>query len=259
MNMKIYEVVKLFPKCKKLMDDCEYDSYPAKKNLCEKISNNILKPRDPKVLIICGQAMEFLSKLVSYSHNILMEAGCKYLYYWIYYKLKSNNNNMYTNSLYHQVTQVYGEVLIGKKFCDKYKDEINDEQMFKLSFLNELYKCHNAKITIRENNTDEVICKTLNDILDEYKTKFVELVAAKETTENVKSSLVSVPTYQNNIKAAIITTIIFASNSSYFQQKIQRMRNKWENIYSVWSILKQLEINRNISRNNRYNVSYNFY
>ncbi|GAW84362.1 variable surface protein [Plasmodium gonderi] len=203
--------------------------------------------------------------------NILMEVGCKYLYSWIYYELKSNNKNEHTKTLYDRVTNKYGIELTGIQFCKDYKEEINDEQMFKLSFLNELYKCHNDMHDIIKNRKDEVICEALKNILNEYKTKFEERVAVKETTENIKSSVQSIPTYKNNIKAAIITTIIvmlliflfiflvfkFASNSSYFQQKLQRMRNKWKNIDIVCSILKQSEINRNISWNNRYNISYN--
>ncbi|GAW84088.1 variable surface protein [Plasmodium gonderi] len=269
---RIHTIIKLFPQCEVIMDQCKNGTHKAKELLCNNISRSLVKRIDKDIYNICTEAMEFLFKIYLKSENTLIEAGCKYLYTWIYYELKKKENNKYTNSLYDQVTEKYGKEIIGKTYCDEYKKKINDEQMFKLRFLYELYKCHKVMSDISINNTDGDICNPLKDIMNEYKEQItIEYAAVNETTESVMRSSVSVPQYQNNIKAAIITTIIvmlliflfiffvfkFASNSSYFQQNIQRIRNISKNIDSVFPILKQSETNRIISWNNRYNVSYN--
>ncbi|SBS92981.1 PIR Superfamily Protein [Plasmodium ovale curtisi] len=159
-----------------------YKNEREKKNLngCGEFTSEHLNDKDDHHKI-CEAVILFLSHLnekqnITYNNNtyediIYKDNGCKYLFYWLYTHVKSNEQPFKnTLILYNQLYKIYNEQHKGLNIFNEYINVMNEHTIEKLVKLTDMY---NKLEHFYEKASQESEEKCTSDVKDLY-TKYLD-------------------------------------------------------------------------------------
>ncbi|GAW83964.1 variable surface protein [Plasmodium gonderi] len=256
--MLMYNLVKYFPKCNKIIVKYE-EPLPSGTHPCTNGfigANHELKQKFKGAK--CSAAINFAYNIMNNSDEVNNDALCFFLYYWLYKVFKASD--IVSTSAFSIYKAILSHVSSGNTLCKKYiRNSITDYELALLNILSDLYKTFNNINDSEEWNTEDSFLFELKYIISEYK-KGIE-----EQYSNIDKSQISTPCQNNKAFTFIIPLVLilttffilliiyrFTSYGSYILSGIKRIRNKWNNKNEKWAINKSYEISSNIPSDMRY-------
>ncbi|GAW84257.1 variable surface protein [Plasmodium gonderi] len=242
----------------------------------EIIKKNILNDNRLNKKDICIQSMLYLSAISSIKDITLIEAGCKYFYYWISCNLKEINNIQYIQNIYDSYMYIFKTYTIGniEHVCASYNHNIIDEDLDILKALQHMHQKINYEDLISDDNNatkNQDFYNATSQFIEKYNNKLELLMDV-----NSKILLPPEPVVINNCRSNILTPIIitvvvtilisillficfkFTKIGSRLIPSILKKRYEWNMVDNDRNKMQSFEVPRNILSDKTYNVLYNF-
>ncbi|GAW84555.1 variable surface protein [Plasmodium gonderi] len=271
MGKFIYEIVKKFPECKKMLDEKEIYTPGIGGiwiNAC-KGENNILKKFidvKTKAEYVCIQAMDFLATVNSPDDINLDEAGCEFFSYWIYsYVLKMNKEKAdHIQSIYSDLLNLYSVNLRNMVHkCKNKEKSITNDYVRELAALYHIYINDDIIKSKCAFNRNVDFCNELEYYVKQYN---IQINRNKIETKEVKIMLpcktsILVPITITIVISLLISIFLFilynsTSYGSWFRRSILRIINRWINRSEEKHMLERPEIYSSSPRISSYDVLY---
>ncbi|GAW84237.1 variable surface protein [Plasmodium gonderi] len=276
MGKSIYDVLKKFPECKEKMDthikQISQGQGDWAQTICNKDTNEFLK----KVLIVhnnkqvssCLAAMNYLAAVYQRNDESLNDAGCEYLYYWIYNILPKNDGtdiNVDVKNVYDALLHIYTKFLRDNqisdvRICKGLEDPVIDIYNPEIKDIYDMYK----KIFKKEYNQSDIF-KDVVDMINNHNTVIGTL------NGEISTSRITTPCPRNIAAPIMITFVVtvivsififvllkFSECGLWIRRAIVWKRNHWDNISEERNIYQGPEISNSFLRDSRYNVLYNY-
>ncbi|SBS93681.1 PIR Superfamily Protein [Plasmodium ovale curtisi] len=278
-----------------------YKNEKEKKNLngCGKFTSEHLNAEDDHNKI-CEAVILFLSHLneehnfiynnITYEDITYKDNGCKYLFYWLYTHVKSNEKPFKnTLILYNQLYKIYNEQHKGSNIFNKYINVMNEHTIEKLVKLTEMYnklehfyegksqetgeKCISGVKDLYTEYLDECIKGRDHDFCDELKNfrkkhnyyvqKFLHCVGEQyllppvEVSDIVDTTII--PFSLVSVSSLILPILYkFTAFGPWVRHLIGKNRNAWDNINKESDqLLNTYEIEDDVSNMRNFNIPYN--
>ncbi|GAW84638.1 variable surface protein [Plasmodium gonderi] len=273
MAKSIYDVLKNFPECKNKVDEYSTDWISGLggpwKDLCDehakKLLLNKLIPEEKKSKIICTQAMRYLVDVNGRMNKSLNEAGCDYLYYWIYERLHNHDKDIsvHVNDVHNELLDIFTEkykIIGNNNICRNLEDPIT-----KIYFpqIIDVYNVYNKIIKYTSSNDN--VFKEVVDIMNKHNEKIESLYS------EIKKSRIIIPCKSNTIVPIMITFVVavlisififvllkFTKYGSLLRHGVLWKRNHWDSLGEENNMFEIPDISSSFSRENEYNISYNY-
>lgn len=144
------------------------------KGLCEEVNTNYLQKYDKRnVINSCIKLLPYLYNLTHRDFVTYEEAGCKYVYYWLYYDIMENNeSSSFTLRFYTELIGKYAQMNI--LMCKNCVKGITDDVFKKIKLLYDLYdmfhkfKDYKSKPTEEHCNSAKHCSKSYKNLMDNY-------------------------------------------------------------------------------------------
>ncbi|GAW84337.1 variable surface protein [Plasmodium gonderi] len=288
-NIIIYEFVNSFSECELLFNSSITHSNGEFTSQCSNINNVFSDVLGTINNTICSTVMAYLKKIHDTSYDRIKEASCKYMYFWMYNKLKGENKAIYTKTLYDIILFVYKRNSDTPICNDFIKTNITDNHMQKVNDMYDLYtklnnindtkicpedkkcycanKCSNIYMNYKDacnSNNNKDFCSSL----DEFRVQYNAIMKNK-ICKNLDYQILPSFRTSNSIVPISITIVLIlilllflcilykcTSCGSHVHHILKRKRNKWNKTDEKWNVLQQSENSKSISDDIRYNLLY---
>ncbi|SBT53974.1 PIR Superfamily Protein [Plasmodium ovale wallikeri] len=137
--MSLYNAAALSNRYKEKLDS--YENSTEMKNMagCSEFHNEHLNAKD-KQNKICEAVISFLSHLQKETDPIYRDSGCKYLYFWLYTHVISNQQTIEnTLNIYKELYNIYNKNHEGSDVLTNYINVMNEDISDKLVKLTNIY------------------------------------------------------------------------------------------------------------------------
>ncbi|GAW84667.1 variable surface protein [Plasmodium gonderi] len=248
MMENIYESISSFPLCQSTIDSYENSLDQQDKIKCNTVIQKYFTNENSDKNNICPIALKYLDYINRYVNNLPKEAACYYLYYWIYEKIKSYNKTCEIKNVYDDIIKLHKADNNTGYMCTTYiNNTILYDQIDKVKYMYEIYKCLDIRELENKKNVDTIFCQALVDKINQYnqKNRNVEIEFREQEI---------IQTCKNNIGSAIAIPILISLIISlllYIAYKvnnyIKKKKIRWKNlnnsalrhviIYTIYNII----------------------
>ncbi|GAW84626.1 variable surface protein [Plasmodium gonderi] len=283
MGINIYELVKKFTSCKNITEgynEQNENTYQTECNESNEIFSDISKFNDEK---ICHKSMYYLNEIQG-NYPGKEDAGCIYLYYWLYDHCKEECESAEIIDIYNKLINKYEDQ--NGTVCTEYKK--NNISKYEFDKLKDIYDLNEKLIKIGTNSDQEYCSKFKSiyvkrkdecdynaqsgfcSVLEEYRNKYHEKVATLRS--NTFEYQILPPFKRYNIIAYIYVPLFlilimvfllfavykFTKFGSFLHRKIIRNKNIQRSIDEGINAHCYSLISNKISRKSKCNILYNY-
>ncbi|GAW83903.1 variable surface protein [Plasmodium gonderi] len=247
-----YKYVDIFTECNGIIDGFITGKVPKNLENTDKIFQKYNILRNKFTLNECDIVSSYLMEIDSNirPHNISLEAGALFLYYWIHDKLSYKGISIYTKDVYNAFIKEHHQTYGTDVFKDYIDITFRDGVMKNVNSLYDMYSCLNHKKVNGSYAKDNNFCNSLDVFVNKYNENIGTLAS------RIIEKKISLPCQKNMAVTILITTVTFGSHGLSLLHKIKSIKNTWNYMDQELRTSQESYISNIDSRDIGYNLLY---